>query len=163
PRDAGAAAPLAEILRRPGVPIALLGAVASFAVMVGVMNLSGYVAVGHGHSHGSIFTVISLHIVGMYGLIIVVGDLVERIGRRRRLFGGRFGAARSGRGDPRRSARSVDPPATIRLRRTPCPPFLRMKTYSAKPGEIARDWYLVDAEGQTLGRLATRIADALRG
>jgi large subunit ribosomal protein L13 len=38
-----------------------------------------------------------------------------------------------------------------------------MKTYSAKPGEIARDWYVVDAEGKTLGRLATQIADALRG
>ena len=38
-----------------------------------------------------------------------------------------------------------------------------MKTYNAKPGEIARDWYLVDAEGQTLGRLATRLADLLRG
>ena len=37
------------------------------------------------------------------------------------------------------------------------------KTYSAKPGEIAREWYVVDAEGQTLGRLATRIADTLRG
>ena len=38
-----------------------------------------------------------------------------------------------------------------------------MKTYSAKPGEIAREWYVVDADGQTLGRLATRIADTLRG
>ena len=38
-----------------------------------------------------------------------------------------------------------------------------MKTYNAKPGEIARHWYLVDADGQTLGRLATRIADTLRG
>ena len=38
-----------------------------------------------------------------------------------------------------------------------------MKTYTAKPGEIARDWYVVDAEGQTLGRLATQIADTLRG
>ncbi|TML85849.1 MAG: 50S ribosomal protein L13 [Actinobacteria bacterium] len=37
------------------------------------------------------------------------------------------------------------------------------KTYNAKPGEVAREWYLVDAEGQTLGRLATRIADTLRG
>jgi large subunit ribosomal protein L13 len=41
--------------------------------------------------------------------------------------------------------------------------FDGMKTYSAKPGEIAREWYLVDADGQTLGRLATRIADTLRG
>jgi large subunit ribosomal protein L13 len=38
-----------------------------------------------------------------------------------------------------------------------------MKTYSAKTGEVPREWYIVDAEGQTLGRLATRIADRLRG
>ena len=38
-----------------------------------------------------------------------------------------------------------------------------MKTWNAKPGEIERRWYLVDAEGQTLGRLATQIADTLRG
>ena len=36
-------------------------------------------------------------------------------------------------------------------------------TYSAKPGEIERRWYVVDAEGETLGRLSTRIADTLRG
>ena len=38
-----------------------------------------------------------------------------------------------------------------------------MKTYSAKPGEIQRDWLVVDAEGKTLGRLATQIAERLRG
>jgi large subunit ribosomal protein L13 len=38
-----------------------------------------------------------------------------------------------------------------------------MKTYSAKPGEIERDWVVVDAEGKTLGRLATVIAERLRG
>jgi large subunit ribosomal protein L13 len=38
-----------------------------------------------------------------------------------------------------------------------------MKTYVATPVDRQRDWYVVDAEGQTLGRLATRIADALRG
>ena len=38
-----------------------------------------------------------------------------------------------------------------------------MKTWNAKPGEFDRLWYVVDAEGQTLGRLATRIADVLRG
>src|ERR671910_2717596 len=37
------------------------------------------------------------------------------------------------------------------------------KTYTAKPGEIERRWHVVDAEGQTLGRLATQIADTLRG
>jgi large subunit ribosomal protein L13 len=38
-----------------------------------------------------------------------------------------------------------------------------LKTYSAKQGEISRDWYVVDAEGQILGRLATQIANRLRG
>jgi large subunit ribosomal protein L13 len=38
-----------------------------------------------------------------------------------------------------------------------------MKTYVATPADRQRDWYVVDAEGQTRGRLATRIADALRG
>lgn len=38
-----------------------------------------------------------------------------------------------------------------------------MKTFVTKPAEIERSWYVVDAEGQTLGRLATRIATILRG
>ena len=38
-----------------------------------------------------------------------------------------------------------------------------MKTYMAKKGETEQTWYLVDAEGQVLGRLATRITDILRG
>src|SRR5580765_6434876 len=38
-----------------------------------------------------------------------------------------------------------------------------MKTYNAKPGEIERRWYVVDADGQILGRLATQIAETLRG
>lgn len=38
-----------------------------------------------------------------------------------------------------------------------------MKTYSAKPQDMERKWYIVDAEGQTLGRLASRIATILRG
>jgi large subunit ribosomal protein L13 len=38
-----------------------------------------------------------------------------------------------------------------------------MKTWNAKPGAVERRWYVVDAEGQTLGRLATQIAETLRG
>ena len=38
-----------------------------------------------------------------------------------------------------------------------------MKTVSTKPAEVTRDWYVVDAEGKTLGRLATEIARRLRG
>ncbi len=38
-----------------------------------------------------------------------------------------------------------------------------MKTYSAKPLEVERKWYIIDAEDQILGRLATRAANILRG
>ena len=38
-----------------------------------------------------------------------------------------------------------------------------MKTFSAKEATVKRDWYVVDAEGKTLGRLATQIALRLRG
>ena len=38
-----------------------------------------------------------------------------------------------------------------------------MKTYSAKPESVKRDWYVVDASGKTLGRLATELANRLRG
>jgi large subunit ribosomal protein L13 len=38
-----------------------------------------------------------------------------------------------------------------------------MKTYVATPSDRQRDWYVVDASGRTLGRLATQIADVLRG
>lgn len=37
------------------------------------------------------------------------------------------------------------------------------KTLSAKPADVQHDWLIVDADGEILGRLATRIADALRG
>lgn len=38
-----------------------------------------------------------------------------------------------------------------------------MRTVSAKPEEIVRKWYVVSADGETLGRLATRVATVLRG
>ena len=38
-----------------------------------------------------------------------------------------------------------------------------MKTFTAKPETVKRDWYVVDATGKTLGRLATELARRLRG
>jgi MFS family permease len=75
------AAPLREIIRRPGVASALIAAVASFAGMASVMNLTGYLVIDHGHHQSDVFTVISLHIVGMYALVLVIGELVDRVGR----------------------------------------------------------------------------------
>lgn len=38
-----------------------------------------------------------------------------------------------------------------------------MKTYVTKPADVERSWYVIDAEGQTLGRLASKVAAVLRG
>ncbi len=84
----GSETPISELLQRPGVVPALAAAVASFAVMVAVMNLSGQVVVGHGHERHEVFPVISAHIVGMFGLALVVGQIVDRIGRPVALAGG---------------------------------------------------------------------------
>jgi MFS family permease len=81
-RPAERVAPLREMLLRPGVRPAMLTALASFGVMVSVMNLSGYVVVRH-HHHGqdSVFPIIGAHVFGMYALVLVVGRLIDRIGR----------------------------------------------------------------------------------
>jgi MFS family permease len=76
------AAPLQEIIRRPGVRPAMLAALASFGVMVSVMNLSGYVVVEHHHhSQGSVFPIIGAHVFGMYALVLVIGAAIDRVGR----------------------------------------------------------------------------------
>jgi MFS family permease len=83
------AAPLRELLRRPGVVPSLLAAQASFAVMVGVMTLTGAVVVDHhGHEGEVVFPIIGAHVLGMYALVLVVGDLIDRIGRTPALVGG---------------------------------------------------------------------------
>jgi MFS family permease len=80
--ESGPAAPLSQILRRPGVRPAMLAALASFGVMVSVMNLTGYVVVEHHHhSQQDVFPIIGAHVLGMYALVIVVGSLIDRIGR----------------------------------------------------------------------------------
>jgi MFS family permease len=83
------AAPLRQILLRPGVRPAMLAALASFGVMVSVMNLSGYVVVEHyHHTQQDVFPIIGAHVLGMYALVLVVGTLIDRIGRGPALAGG---------------------------------------------------------------------------
>ena len=83
------AAPLSEILRRPGAVPAVLASVVSFAVMATVMNLTGYVMVQH-HHHPQhfVFPVIGAHVLGMYLLMPLVGMIVDRVGRRETLAAG---------------------------------------------------------------------------
>jgi MFS family permease len=82
------AAPLSEILRRRGAVPSLLAALTSYSVMVGMMTLSGYILVGHGHHQGAVFPVISAHFVGMFGLVLFVGSIIDRMGRTLALTGG---------------------------------------------------------------------------
>ncbi len=83
------AASLRVLLRRPGVLPALIAAQASFAVMVALMTLTGAVVVDHHHhAAANVFPIIGAHVVGMFGLIVFVGDLVDRFGRTRSLAGG---------------------------------------------------------------------------
>jgi MFS family permease len=82
-------APLREIVRRPGVVPALVAGQASFAVMVGIMTLTGSVVVDHHHHPGhNVFPIIGAHVMGMYALVLVIGALIDRIGRRPALAGG---------------------------------------------------------------------------
>jgi MFS family permease len=88
------AVPLVEIVRRPGVIPALLAAQASFGVMVGVMTLTGAVVVDHQHHAAhNVFPIIGAHVIGMYALVLVVGRLIDRMGRRVALYGGLLGMA----------------------------------------------------------------------
>jgi predicted MFS family arabinose efflux permease len=83
------AAPLGEMLRRPGVVPALLAAQASFSVMVGLMTLTGAVVVDHQHHMAhDVFPIIGAHVLGMYALVLVIGDVIDRIGRAPALAGG---------------------------------------------------------------------------
>jgi MFS family permease len=83
------AAPLSEIVRRPGVLPALVAGQASFAVMVGIMTLTGSVVVDHHHQAAhDVFPIIGAHVFGMYALVLVIGTLIDRIGRTPALAGG---------------------------------------------------------------------------
>ncbi len=83
------AAPLREIVRRPGVIPAMVAALASFSVMVSVMNLTGYMVVDHHHhSQSDVFPIVGAHVFGMYALVLFVGPLIDRIGRSPSLVSG---------------------------------------------------------------------------
>lgn len=65
-----------------------MAALVSYAVMAGMMTLSGYILVGHGHHQGAVYPVISAHFVGMFGLVLFVGSIIDRVGRTLSLLGG---------------------------------------------------------------------------
>ena len=82
-------APLGELVRRAGVVPAMLAGIVSFAVMVAIMNLTGYVVVEHRHhAQHLVFPIIGAHVLGMFLLMPVVGWIVDKVGRPPTLAGG---------------------------------------------------------------------------
>src|SRR3569623_973157 len=100
------------------------------------------------------------------------GRVVERLKRR----AGPCCVRHCGRwllGTPRSAGRSAAPPPGLYRGRASCriprflkpafSGFIKMKTFNAKAETVKRDWYVVDASGKTLGRMASEIARRLRG
>jgi len=72
---------ISALLRVPRVGPALIAAVLSQGVMSSLMSITGLIMVDAGHTIGSITVVMSAHFFGMFGLVLVAGQLVDRIGR----------------------------------------------------------------------------------
>ena len=70
-----------EILRRPGVVVAMVSMIAAHAVMVMVMVITSLHMRNHNHSVPAISLTISLHVVGMFAFSIVSGRVADKIGR----------------------------------------------------------------------------------
>lgn len=84
---------LGTLLVLPGVPVALTAAVVAQAVMNGLMTIMGLAMVGHGHHLPAVAFSMSAHFLGMFGLVLVVGQLVDRLGRQQALVLGLAGLA----------------------------------------------------------------------
>ncbi|HZJ09154.1 MAG TPA: MFS transporter [Trueperaceae bacterium] len=74
---------LLQLIRLPSVLPALIAAVVSQGVMAALMSVTGLIMVGHGHELSAVALVMSSHFLGMFGLVLVAGQLVDRLGRQR--------------------------------------------------------------------------------
>ena len=80
PADDRAASPLAVILRRPAVLVAIVALVIGQFVMVLIMTMTPLHMTDHGHDLGAVGLVLSAHILGMYALAPISGKLTDRFG-----------------------------------------------------------------------------------
>jgi MFS family permease len=80
--------PLPELLGLPVVRAALVAAVLAQGVMSTMMSIVGVALVDHGHDLAAVAATISSHFLGMFALVLVVGSVVDRIGRDRAILGG---------------------------------------------------------------------------
>jgi MFS family permease len=73
--------PLRALLSEPVVRVALAAAVVAQTVMTSMMGIVSLVLHDHGHGWKTVAISLSAHFLGMFGLVLVVGSLVDRIGR----------------------------------------------------------------------------------
>ena len=86
PADDRAASPLAVILRRPAVLVAIVALVIGQFVMVLIMTMTPLHMTDHGHDLGAVGLVLSAHILGMYALAPISGRITQRFGALRTIF-----------------------------------------------------------------------------
>jgi MFS family permease len=79
----GGARPLAAMLRVPVVRVALVAAIVAQTVMTAMMSIVALVLHHHGHEWPTVAVSMSAHFLGMFGLVLVAGRVVDRIGRDR--------------------------------------------------------------------------------
>jgi MFS family permease len=77
------ARPMRALLELAPVRVALVAAIVSQTVMTSLMTVMGKAMVDHGHDPAAVFVSLSVHFLGMFGLVLVVGQMVDRIGRER--------------------------------------------------------------------------------
>lgn len=80
--------PLHRIVRRRAIPPVLLAAATSWSAMAALMTLVGAALHAHGHDQTAIFPVLSAHFIGMFGLFLLVGRVIDRLGRTAAMVGG---------------------------------------------------------------------------
>lgn len=83
--DGAPARPLREILGTASIRVTVLTVVVAQVVMTTSMGVVSLVMVDHGHDLAAVSISLSVHFLGMYGLVLVVGQVVDRIGHRRSL------------------------------------------------------------------------------
>ncbi len=86
PATAAPARPIREVLRVPLVRAAVVAALISQAVMTGIMSTVALHLRDHGHGWPEVAVTMSAHFLGMFALVLVVGRLVDRIGRERAII-----------------------------------------------------------------------------
>jgi MFS family permease len=74
---------LGMLVRLPGVAPAMFAAVVAQAIMSGLMTVIGLAMVRHGHDFGAVALTMSVHFIGMFGLVLVAGHVVDWLGRQR--------------------------------------------------------------------------------